>query len=152
MADRVKPYRSSVKYWLLTTDPEDYDYDDLDADGSTVWDGITDYADLKNLRDMDEGDLALIFETGDEPEVVGIARIASDPYPDPNQEDATLHVVDVEPEDWLEEPVRLADFQNDPAFQELDLVNQPERSVINVPEPLWNRLLEMGRVPAEERV
>ena len=151
MADRVKPYRPSVKYWLLTTDPEDYSYDDLDADGSTVWGGVTDYVDLKNLRDMDEGDLALILETGDDPAIVGFACIASDPYPDPDQEDATVYVVDLEPESWLGERVRLTDIQDRPEFQELDLVNEPERSVMPVSEPLWNRVLEMGRVPVEER-
>jgi predicted RNA-binding protein with PUA-like domain len=60
MRPRVKPYESEVNYWLLATEPEQYGFADLERDESTVWNGVTDYVALKNLRDIDQGDMALL--------------------------------------------------------------------------------------------
>jgi predicted RNA-binding protein with PUA-like domain len=74
---RVKPYEPEVNYWLLQTEPDQYSWDDLERDSSTVWNGVTDYEALKNLRDIDEGDMALICHKGDEPASVGIVQVRS---------------------------------------------------------------------------
>jgi hypothetical protein len=66
MADRVKPYSSGVNYWLFATDPQEYSYDRLERDTATVWDGVTDYVDLKNFRDVETGEEVLIFHAGTE--------------------------------------------------------------------------------------
>ena len=78
--ERFKPYVPGTNYWVLATDPHEYSYDDLDRDTSTVWDGVSEYVSLKNLRDVDEGDYALLLYSGDDPALVGIVRVTSDPY------------------------------------------------------------------------
>jgi len=140
-----KPYESEVNYWLLATDPGEYGYDDLERDSSTVWSGVTDYLALKNLRDMDQGDMVLILHQGDEPAIVGVGRVISDTYPDPNQGDPTIYVFDLEPVERLENPIPLSALLDDPEFQDWELIANPELEVAEIPAPLWNRLTAMSR-------
>jgi predicted RNA-binding protein with PUA-like domain len=149
MPERFKPYVSSDSYWVLATDPNELSYDDLERDMSTVWDGVSEYVSLKNLRDVDEGDYALLLYTGDEPALVAIARVTSDPYPDPAGNDPTQMVFDLEPERRLETPVPLAELLDDPAFRDWELVSAPELEVAPLPPELWERILERSRRGAE---
>ena len=140
-----KPYEPEVNYWLLATEPEEYGYDDLERDASTVWNGVTDYLALKNLRDIDQGDMALLLHKGDEPTIVGIGRVISDTYPDPNQTDPTVYVFDLEPVERLEHPIPLSAILDDPDFQDWELIANPDLEVAEVPAPLWNRLIELSQ-------
>ena len=63
-----------MKIWLLKTEPSVYSYDDLERDGTTIWDGVTNNTALQNLRLIEKGDKALIYHTGDERSWVGIAQ------------------------------------------------------------------------------
>jgi predicted RNA-binding protein with PUA-like domain len=140
-----KPYEPEVNYWLLATEPGEYGYDDLERDAGTVWNGVTDYLALKNLRDIDQGDMALLLHQGDEPTIVGIGRVISDTYPDPNQGDSTIYVFDLEPVERLEHPIPLSALLDDPEFQDWELIANPELDVAEIPAPLWNRLIELSR-------
>ena len=73
--------------------------------------------------------------------MVGIAEVASDPFPDPERDDPRLVVVELKPGRRLTEPIRLADIKSDPALKDFDLVRLPRLSVMPVPEAVWNRLL-----------
>jgi len=139
---RVKPYEPEVNYWLLQTEPDQYSWDDLERDSSTVWNGVTDYEALKNLRDIDEGDMALICHKGDEPAIVGIVQVRSDAYPDPEGNDSTQWVVDVELVGRLPRPIRLDEILDDPELQDFPLVDEPDLDVVDIPAPIWNRLIE----------
>src|SRR5437867_12999586 len=79
-----------MAYWLLKTEPTAYSYANLERDQKTVWDGVTNNLALKYLRSMRKGDLAFIYHTGDEKSLIGIAEVASDPYPDPKEKDSSL--------------------------------------------------------------
>lgn len=145
MQPRVKPYGSEVNYWLLATDPEEYSFADLERDTSTVWNGVTEYVALKNLRDMDQGDMALILHEGDEPAIVGVARVVSDTYPDPGQSDPTIYVMDLEPVERLEHEIPLSALLDDPEFQDWELIANPDLEVAEIPAPLWERLITISR-------
>jgi predicted RNA-binding protein with PUA-like domain len=93
---------------------------------------------------MLEGDDALIYHTGDEKSLIGLARIASAPYPDPTSEDPRLVVVDVEAGKALPRRVTLAEIKADPAFKDLGLVKMSRLSVVPVEDELWKRLLKMA--------
>src|ERR1043166_1186599 len=97
-------------YWLLKTEPSTYSFADLERDGKAVWDGVTNPLALKHLRAMRKGDLAFIYHTGDEKQIVGIADVTSDPYPDPKQKDGKLVVVDLKPSEKVERAVTLAEI------------------------------------------
>ena len=135
---------SDNRLWLLKTEPDDYSYADLERDGGTVWDGVSNNAALLHLRAMRPGDLALIYHTGEERQAVGLAEIASAPYPDPRQDDPKLVVVDVRPLRRLARPVTLAAVKADPAFADFALVRQGRLSVVPATEEQWSRLLGMA--------
>ena len=130
-----------MAYWLLKTEPSDYAYADLEADQGTVWDGVGNNLALKHLRQIRRGDQALIYHTGGERMVVGIAEVTSDPFPDPERENPRLVVVEVKPKRKLAEPIRLADIKSDPELKDFDLVRLPRLSVMPVTEAVWKRLL-----------
>jgi len=134
--------------WLLKTEPDSYSWDQLVADKKAVWDGISNALALKHVRSMKKGDLALIYHTGDERAAVGVAEIASNPYPDPEEGDEKLVVVDIKPKKKLPHPVTLSDIKADPAFQGWDLLRIGRLSVVPVPDAMWTRIEELAAAAA----
>lgn len=132
--------------WILKSEPSTYSYADLERDGRTVWDGIRNAQALIHIRSMKEGDQALFYHTGNEKAVVGLARIASDPYPDPKEKDEKLAVVDLVPDKSLKAPVTLAAIKADAAFATLGLVRHSRLSVVPVPADQWKKLLAAGGI------
>lgn len=134
-----------MRYWLLKTEPSDYSFTDLENEPSgTVWDGVKNYAALKYLRDMGKGDQAFIYHTGKERQVVGIAEVTSDAYPDPNEDDEKIAVADVRAHRRLATPVPLAALKEEPAFAGHPLLRQARLSVMELSPELWKRVLEMA--------
>jgi predicted RNA-binding protein with PUA-like domain len=133
-----------ARHWVLKTEPSAYGFPDLVRDRRTRWEGVSNAVALKHLRSMLEGDDALIYHTGNEKSLVGLARIASKPYPDPARKDERLVVVDVEVGKPLPRPVSLAEIKADPAFKDLGLVRLPRLSVVPVEPEQWKRLLAMA--------
>lgn len=130
--------------WLLKTEPNDYSFADLERDGSTVWDGVTNNMALANIRKVRAGDGVLLYHTGKEKAVVGLARVTSDPYPDPERDDERIVVFDLEPAEPLPRPVTLAEIKADPAFADWHLVRLPRLSVMEVPAELERRILKLA--------
>ncbi len=133
-----------TRFWVLKTEPACYSYADLEREGSTVWDGVSNNAALKHLREMQPGDLALIYHTGDERRAVGLAEVTSAPYPDPKAGDPKLVVVDIRPLRRLARPIVLADIKADPAFADFALVRQGRLSVVPVAPEQWQKLMELA--------
>jgi len=129
-------------YWILKTEPSAYSFDRLQQDRRTVWDGVSNPLALKHLREMTVGDPVLVYHTGDEKAMVGLARVVRAAYPDPK--DPKLVVVDLEADRPLAKPVTLAAVKADPAFADLALVRMGRLSVVPVQPEQWKRLLEMG--------
>ena len=84
-----------ASYWIVKTEPSTYSYDDLAGQKRAVWDGVKNNLALKYLRQMQPGDRVLVYHTGDEKAVVGVAEVVSEAYPDPKQKDPKLAVVDL---------------------------------------------------------
>jgi predicted RNA-binding protein with PUA-like domain len=133
-----------ARHWILKTEPSTYGFPDLVRDRRTRWEGVSNAVALKHLRSMLEGDDALIYHTGNEKSLIGLARVASAPYSDPAQKDERLVVVDVEVGKALPRPVSLAEIKADPAFKDLGLVRLPRLSVVPVETDQWKRLLAMA--------
>ena len=130
------------RHWVLKTEPSEYGFADLVRDRRTRWEGVSNPVALKHLRSMLEGDEAMIYHTGNEKAVVGLARVVSAPYPDPK--DSKLVVVDVAPVKPLPRAVPLAEIKAEPAFADLGLVRVPRLSVVPVEPAQWKRLLAMA--------
>lgn len=130
--------------WLLKSDPETYSFSDLLRDGETVWDGVSNNLALKHLRNARRGDLALIYHTGQERAVIGVAEILSDPYPDPKQSDPRLAVIGLKSKEKLPRAVSLDEIKKHPALKNFDLVRLPRLSVMPVSEAQWNAVLALA--------
>src|SRR5437763_1804474 len=126
-----------MAYWLLKTEPDCYSWDDLARDKKTAWDGVTNALALKHIRTMKKGDLALIYHTGGERAAVGIAEIASAPYPNPKEDDQKIVIVDLKAKKKLPAPVGLDVIKADKTFTGWDLLRIGRLSVVPVSEKMW---------------
>jgi predicted RNA-binding protein with PUA-like domain len=133
-----------ARFWILKTDADTYPFEQLVRERRAVWDGVSNALALRHIRSMAKGDQVLIYHSGDEKALVGLARVVSDPHPDPPAGDPRLVVVDIEAGDRLGRPVTLAEIKADPAFAELGLVRMSRLSVIPVPPEQWKRLLGLA--------
>jgi predicted RNA-binding protein with PUA-like domain len=131
-------------YWLLKSEPDDYSYDDLKREGRAVWDGVANNLALKHIRQVQPGDEAFFYHTGKERAIVGVVRVETEAYPDPDEDDDRLVVFDVTAARRLSRPVTLKEIKEDEAFEGWELVRIPRLSVMPVPADLWSRVLEMG--------
>jgi predicted RNA-binding protein with PUA-like domain len=127
--------------WLFKSDPEHYSYFDLERDGKAVWDGIANNMALKNLRSIRRGDQVMVYHSGDERAVVGLAEAVSDPYPDPKQKDQRLVVVDLKAKGRLARPVTLDEVKKTASLKNFDLVRLPRLSVMPVADGQWNAIV-----------
>ena len=69
--------------YLLKTEPDKYSYDDLERDGETTWDGISNNTALLNLRSMKKGEKLIIYHSNVGKAAVGTAEIVSVDATDP---------------------------------------------------------------------
>ena len=129
-------------YWILKTEPFTYSFNNLVAEKTATWDGVSNPVALKNLGSMARGDQVMIYHTGDEKAIIGLASVVSEPRPDPK--DPRLTVVDLKAGEKVGKPVTLAAIKADPAFADLGLVRQGRLSVVPVPPALWKKLLAMA--------
>tara|TARA_B100001013_G_C24611427_1_gene443377 strand:+ start:1053 stop:1454 length:402 start_codon:yes stop_codon:yes gene_type:complete len=133
-----------MAFWLLKTEPSNYAYSDLVSEKETVWDGVSNNLALKYIRQMRKGDLALIYHTGSEKAVVGIATVISDPYPDPEQNDPRLVVIDIKSKKKLVREISLAEVKSNSKLKDFDLVRLPRLSVMPVETKVWKELVQQN--------
>ena len=131
--------------WLLKTEPGEYSYDDLEREEQGRWDGVRNPAALRHLREMKAGDRVLVYHTGDEKAVVGLAEVVREAYPDPKGRNQKLVVVDVAARGRLDAPVTLAEMKAMPEFASSPLVRQGRLSVVPLTAPQWKAVLAKGR-------
>ena len=96
------------------------------------------------MRSIQKGDRIFFYHTGDEKSVIGIAKAAGAPYPDPADKDGKLHAVDVVPVKKLKAPVTLAAIKADKSFASFPLVRMSRLSVMPVTDEEWERIEKMS--------
>ena len=126
-------------HWLLKTEPSTYSWSDLDREKTAVWDGVSNPVALRNIAAMKPGDDALIYHTGDEKAVVGLARVTKAAYPDPKAKDPKLLVVEIVPVRRLATPITLQEIKADARFRDSPLVRQGRLSVVSLTEEQFAR-------------
>ncbi|PKM02500.1 MAG: EVE domain-containing protein, partial [Gammaproteobacteria bacterium HGW-Gammaproteobacteria-7] len=91
-------------YWLMKSEPEEFSIDALARVESEPWTGVRNYQARNYMRDiMKPGDGILFYHSNcDLPGVVGLARVASEAYPDPTQFDPSSDYFD--PKSSLQTP------------------------------------------------
>ena len=130
--------------WLVKTEPSVYGYDDLEREGTTVWDGVSNPAALKNLRAMKEGDRVFVYHTGDVRAAVGVAEVVRAAYPTPGSKNPKRVVVDLKAVGRLKNPVTLSEIKALSSFDESPLVRQGRLSVVPLSAAQWKALESRG--------
>lgn len=131
-------------YWLVKSEPFKYAWDEFVKDGSTYWDGVRNYAARNNLQAMKKNDRVLYYHSNEGKEIVGIAKVIRESYPDPTTSDERWVVVDLAPLKPLKAPVTLAAIKADPTLQKMELVRQSRLSVVPVEKAQFERILKLG--------
>jgi len=134
---------AAMAYWLIKSEPSAYSWDQLVADKRTHWDGVRNFEARNNLKAMKRGDLCLFYHSGD-CQVVGVARVARQAYPDPTTDDERWVVVDVTPRRKLPRPVPLSALRSDRRTSGMVLIRQSRLSVSPVTEEEFAAVLELG--------
>lgn len=133
-----------MAYWLIKSEPFKYSWDQLQKDKKTVWDGVRNYAARLNLRAMKKGDLAFFYHSNEGTEIVGIAKIVKEAYPDPSTNDERWVAVDVAPYKKIKKTVTLAQIKAEPKLKDMDLVRLGRLSVQTVKPEEWELVLKMA--------
>ena len=132
-------------HWLLKTEPSSYSWAQLERDRRTVWDGVKNALALKHLAAMEKGDDVLVYHTGDEKAVIGLARVVRGAYPDPKAGDPRMAVVDLEPVRALPRPVTLREMRGNAKLAGFDLLRLPRLSVMPVSAAHWAEILRVAK-------
>jgi predicted RNA-binding protein with PUA-like domain len=120
-----------MNYFLAKTDPETYAIDQLERDRKTVWDGVKNPQALRAIREMRPGDRVFMYHSGGDSAVVGLAKVVSEPRPDPKS--PKLTVVDLEFLSRLTPPAYLREIKESGLFNDWALVRQGRLSTMAAP-------------------
>ncbi len=133
-----------MAYWLLKTEPEDYSWDRLVADGETEWTGVRNHQAAANMRAMREGERAFFYRSAVEPAVVGVMTVSAPWYPEPDDPSGKFVRVRVRPLAKAPREVPLKVIKADPRLADLALVRQSRLSVVPVGDEHWGILCGMA--------
>jgi predicted RNA-binding protein with PUA-like domain len=134
-----------MAYWLFKEEPTHYSFADLERDGKTTWEGVSNNLARRNLRQVRQGDRVLYYHTGKEKAIIGEARAVGDARPQPDSTDANAVVVEVQAVKRWKNPVTLQRIKRDPQLASWELVRLPRLSVMPVTEAQWRRVEELSK-------
>ena len=138
-----------MNYWLIKSEPDSWSWDmqAKKGDKGEAWTGVRNHTAKQNLTKMKKGDRAFFYHSGEGKEVVGIAEIVRESYPDPTAKPGEPWVVvDVKAETPFKTPVTLAAIKSEPRLKDMALVKLSRLSVQPVTPAEWKIVCQMGGV------
>jgi predicted RNA-binding protein with PUA-like domain len=133
-----------MNYWLVKSEPDVYSFQQLQSEGISRWDGVRNYQARNNLRTMKKGDLCFFYHSNIGLEVVGIAEVLNEFYPDPTAEKGDWSAVDLVPYKVLPQSVTLKAIKENPALQDILLVRNGRISVMPLTKDAFEEILRMS--------
>lgn len=134
--------KAYMNYWMVKQEPTDYSWDDLVKDGKTDWTGVRNFKARNHLQEMKKGDKVFFYHSVVGKEVVGIAKVTREGFPDPTDEKWTA--VEIEPVKALKKAVTLAAIKENKALANIYLVRQPRFSVMPLTKDEFDEILSMA--------
>ena len=132
-----------MNYWLVKQEPDAHSWDDFVKDGVTDWTGVRNFQARNNLRDMKKGDKVLYYHSNIGKEVVGIAEVSKEAFPDPTDEKWVA--TELKPLKPLKNAVTLAAMKANLALADLKLIRQSQLSVSPVTKDQYEEILSMSK-------
>ena len=133
-----------MAFWLVKSEPFKYSWDQLVADKQTFWDGVRNYAARLHLMAMKKGDQVFFYHSNEGLEIVGIAKVVKEHYPDPTSNEGNWVVVDLAPVKKLKKPVSLQQLKADKRLAEMKLIKIGRLSVSPVTDEEWQAVLKLA--------
>jgi len=134
--------------WLVKSEPGAYSWEQFAAERGTFWSGVRNPLARNHLAAMKKGDAVLFYHSGDGKEVVGLARVTREAYPDPTADDPKWLVVDLAPVKPLAQQVTLAAIKAEKSLAEIALVRMSRLSVMPLTKAAFEKILAMGKTKA----
>lgn len=135
-------------YWLVKSEPEAYSWTTFVKDGKAAWTGVRNFQARNNLRAMKKGDLVAFYHSVTDKQIVGLAKVDKEAYPDATAKEGDWSCVDLVPAKPLKQPVTLAAIKADKALSDMPLLKQSRLSVTPLTEPQFQRLLKLAGTSA----
>ena len=133
-----------MNYWLVKSEPETYSWDTFVQDKRTAWTGVRNAQASANLKAMKAGDLCFFYHSNEGKEIVGIAEIVKEAYPDPTDKTGKFVCVDIKADKPLKTPVTMAAIKADKKLADMALVKYSRLSVQPVTAEEWKMVCKMG--------
>ena len=133
-----------MAHWLVKSEPAKYAYADLERDGKTVWDGVRNNAAALHLKAMKAGDEVLYYHSQEGLDVVGIAKVVKEAFPDASDPSGRFVAVELAPVRPLKRPVTLAEMKAEPKLEGMAMLRQSRLSVSPVSDAEWTTILRMA--------
>jgi predicted RNA-binding protein with PUA-like domain len=133
-----------MNYWLVKSEPESYPWSQLVTDGRTSWTGVRNYQARNHLRAMKLGDPVLFYHSVSEKEIVGLAKVVREAYPDPTAEEGDWSGVELAPVSPLARPVSLETIKADKILKDMALVKNSRLSVTPLTQSQFTRVLGLA--------
>jgi predicted RNA-binding protein with PUA-like domain len=137
---------SIMNYWLVKSEPSAWSWDQQVAKGAKgeAWTGVRNFTARQNLVNMKKGDRAFFYHSNEGKEIVGIAEIIKEAYPDPTDKTGKFVCVDIKAEKPLPTPVTMAAIKADKKLANMALVKYSRLSVQPVTAEEWKMVCKMG--------
>ena len=132
-------------FWIIKQEPSQYNWKQFEKDKETYWDGVRNYQARNNLKNMKKGDNLLFYHSVVGKEIVGIAEVTREAYPDPTTDDERWVVVDLKPIKPFKVPVTLEEIKTHKELSEIALIKQTRLSVIPITKKEFQFLLKLGK-------
>jgi predicted RNA-binding protein with PUA-like domain len=137
-----------MAYWLVKSEPSVWSWDQQVAKGAKgeAWTGVRNHSAKLNMMKMKKGDRAFYYHSNKGKEIVGIAEIVREHYPDPTDPTGKFVCVDIAADKPLKRPVTLEAIKAEPKLAEMELVKLSRLSVQSVTPEQWKLVCKMGGV------
>ena len=132
-------------FWIIKQEPTKYSWQQFEKDRGTYWDGVRNYQARNNLKTMKKGDNLLFYHSVVGKEIVGIAEVTREAYPDPTTDDERWVVVDLKPIKPFKVPVTLEEIKTHKELSEIALIKQARLSVMPITKKEFQILLKLGK-------
>ena len=133
-----------MNYWLVKSEPGAYSWTQFVKDGKAAWTGVRNFQARNNLRAMKKGDAVFFYHSVTDKQVVGLARVVKEFYPDATAEEGDWSCVDLAPDKAFKRPVTLEVIKTDKVLVTMPLVKQSRLSVTPLTKEQAERLLKLA--------
>ena len=133
-----------MNHWLVKQEPEAYSWQDFLKDGKTSWTGVRNFQARNNLRAMKRGDFVFFYHSVSDKQVVGLAKVEKEAYPDATADEGDWSCVDLVPVKTLNKAVSLEEIKSDKVLKEIPLVKQSRLSVTPLTDVQFKQLLKLS--------